>query len=63
MKKNGAGFEQHRTGAAPAQKGVLAGCCRESFAAWLIAWLIVRHGAPRWLGVAQLAGIVGCVET
>ena len=49
----------HRVGS---EKVFVRMCCRESLAAWLVAWLGVRHGVPRWLGVAQLSGIAGRVE-
>ena len=37
-------------------------CCRESFATWLVAWLGARHGASRWLGVAQRSGVAVRME-
>ena len=66
MKKTGAGFARNRgeeTGAELAAERRLVGCCWESFATWLVAWLVARHCAPRWLGVAQRSGVAGRVET
>ena len=65
-KKTSSGFERNRgdgTWYSVGGKKVFVGmCCRESLAAWLVAWLGARHGAPRWLGVAPWSGIAGCVE-